>query len=232
MYRIAALALAPVLVTQGLIVRRRVPVLPEPPGERHGRRGSGPPLRVLIVGDSAAAGVGAPHQEQALTGRLVDRLASTFEVEWKLLARTGATSASTLARLHSLEPSRFDVAVTSLGVNDVTAGVRLATWRRQQTALRALLRERFGVSRLAIAGLPPVEGFPALPQPLRWFLGTRSRVFSRTLQRDVSLEPDCGFVDLRFTMDASLMATDGFHPGPRIYDGWAAQVAAIVDDHL
>ena len=94
---IAKWTLGPVLLAQGRRVRRETPVLPEPAGPREGATGEGAPLRVLVVGDSAGAGVGAASQDEALTGRIVAGLADRFRVEWRLVARTGATTASTLA---------------------------------------------------------------------------------------------------------------------------------------
>ena len=69
-------------------------------------------------------------------GRLVKALSLRYRVEWRLIATTGATTASTLERLDMVGTSRFDVAVTSLGVNDVVAGRGLGTWRRQQRRRR------------------------------------------------------------------------------------------------
>ena len=97
-----SLALAPVLVIQGRWVRSRVPKLPEPPGDREGETGSGRRLRLLIVGDSAAAGVGAPHQDEALLGQTVARLAPRFRVAWNLQAESGATTKDALSRLEAL----------------------------------------------------------------------------------------------------------------------------------
>ena len=51
----AKLLLTPVLVMQALVTRSRMPRLPEAAGPREGETGSGPLLRLLIVGDSAAA---------------------------------------------------------------------------------------------------------------------------------------------------------------------------------
>ncbi len=51
-------ALAPLLLWQGRHVRRVTPRLPEAAGPRAGTTGHGPPLRLLVLGDSAAAGVG------------------------------------------------------------------------------------------------------------------------------------------------------------------------------
>lgn len=227
LHQAATVVLGPLLLAQGLLARRRTPRLPEPPGARRGVSGAGRRLRLLIVGDSAAAGVGAGHQDEALLGRTVAGLAERFRVEWTLLARTGATTESTLRRLRTWDGGPFDLAVTSLGVNDLTAGVAAAGWRRRQAELRELLRSRFGVARIVVSGFPPVAGFPALPQPLRWYLGRRARQLDRLLERDVAAEPGCRFLGLRFPLDPGLMASDGFHPGPRVYREWGRQVAEL-----
>lgn len=227
-YQLATITLLPVLYLQGKLVRRSIPRIPEPPGPRRGCTGSGPLLRLLVLGDSAAAGVGAAHQDEALLGRLVAALSAEFTVEWNLFAQTGATTASTLKRMRELDGGPFDVAVTSLGVNDVTGGIARRVWRTRQAELRRILRGSFGVARIVVCGLPPIHGFPALPQPLRWWLGARAREFDRGLQRDVEAEDRVSFLSLRFTEDTSLMAADGFHPGPNVYREWGRRAALAV----
>lgn len=222
--------MAPLLIAQGGYVRWKVPQLPEAAGAREGRAGAGAPLSLLIVGDSSAAGVGARDQREALAGQLVAALSTTRDVAWKLWATSGHTTRHVLARLAAAPASPFDVAVVALGVNDVIQGRRLATWRREQHALDALLRTKFGVGHVVHSGLPPVSRFPALPQPLRWALGARARRFDGALRADVAARRDASFVALDFTasLDASAMATDGFHPGPPAYAAWAARVAAAI----
>ncbi len=228
-HQVATFVLGPVLYAQGRYVRRRIPKLPEPPGDRTGVTGTGRALRLLVAGDSAAAGVGAPSQASALTGRLVHRLQGSFRVEWRLEAQTGATTLDTISRLNSLGGSRFDVLVTSLGVNDIVRGVGARAWMRAQETLRTVARDRLGVSFMVIAGLPPVDGFPALPHPLRWYLGRRAKRFSALLEAELQHDPSAGFLDLCFTLDADLMASDGFHPGPAIYSGWADRAARMIE---
>ncbi|NNF39399.1 MAG: SGNH/GDSL hydrolase family protein, partial [Gemmatimonadetes bacterium] len=179
---LATVVLGPVLLVQGRRARRRIPRLPEAAGPRRVSVGEGRPIRILVTGDSAAAGVGAPTQDEALAGRIAASLEDDFSVTWHLEAKTGATTAHTLRRLEQLDAEPFDVLVTSLGVNDVTRGLGLARWMEQQRALLTLARERFGVGLAVVAGLPPMGGFPALPQPLRWYLGRRARQFSDALQ--------------------------------------------------
>ncbi len=222
------LVLSPLLLVQGIATRKSVPKLPEPPGPREGETGDGPPLRLLILGDSAAAGVGASHQDHGLLGQVIAQLSDSFRVQWLLEAKNGNTTAAMLNSLETRPPQHFDVAVTSLGVNDVTSMVGAGKWRRQQAELRRLLREKFGVRRLIVSGLPPMHGFPALPQPLRWCLGARATQFNHELESDIAAEDGAFFLDLRFTTDTAFMASDGFHPGPQMYAEWGKRVAAVV----
>ncbi|MGI9341309.1 MAG: SGNH/GDSL hydrolase family protein [Gammaproteobacteria bacterium] len=231
-HQLATIALGPVLLAQGIAARRRIPRLPEPPGAREGLAGRGTPLRLLVIGDSAAAGVGAVHQDEALLGQLVRALACDFELQYRLEARIGATTASTLEALGQLTDMRCDVVVTSLGVNDVTSGTRRSDWRRRQRALVDLLQASFGAKLVVLSGLPPVHGFPALPQPLRWYLGRRATQFDGDLDDHVCESPASVYVNLRFSTDAGLMAADGFHPGPGIYVEWARLVAAVICDRF
>jgi lysophospholipase L1-like esterase len=227
-HHLIKLALGPILLLQGRAVRRSTPVLPEPPGDRRGVKGNGPPLKLLVMGDSSAAGIGAPHQHQALLGRLVGNLMRSHRVEWTLQAGSGATTALILRNLRELEGAHYDVVVTSLGLNDVTSGVGKTLWLDQQAELRRILKNDFKAKLIIVSGLPPVHGFPVLPQPLRWYLGRIATQFDSELQESVSKDKDTVFLSLRFTENAALMASDGFHPGPEIYTQWAERAAAIV----
>lgn len=226
------IALGPVLLLQGNAVRRNTPRLAEPPGVRNGVIGEGERLRLLVVGDSAAAGVGAAQQHQAMPAQLAQNLANQFRVDWEVFAQTGETTASLLGKLAVLEARPCDVVVTSLGVNDVTAPLGLRIWCRQQRQLRNMLRRRYAARLIIVSGLPPMHRFPALPQPLRWYLGQRASAFDKRLERDVEAESDCAFLSLRFSEDAGLAASDGFHPGPMVYRQWAQRAAAIVRNSM
>lgn len=225
LFYLRAAAFSPVLLPLGLWVRRTVPKLPEAPGERCGTAGNGPLLRLLIAGDSSAAGVGAPHQDHALSGRLVELLEPDFLIRWQLHATSGHKTADTLERLQELPAEDFDVAVTALGVNDAISMTSVRNWRLQQARLRQLLREKFAVRKLIVSGLPPLHAFPALPGPLRWHFGERATRLDRVLAADIAGESDATYLDTRFTSDISMMASDGFHPGPGVYAEWARRIA-------
>ena len=214
---LAAAALGPILLLQGLHVRRVTPRLPEAPGPRSGRAGVGVALRLLVAGDSAAAGVGAASQGEALVGRLVAMLSARRAVDWQLEARTGYTTADAYRHLAALPEDRFDVVVLSLGVNDVTHGVGRDRWLARQTALADMLQARFAPRAMLFTTLPPMHLFPALPQPLRWYLGFRARVFNVALAHWTARRPGCHLVSPDFQADPAHIASDGFHPGPAAY---------------
>lgn len=227
----AKITLGPLLLMQGLYTRWVTPRLPEAQGERQGVSGSGPALRVLILGDSAAAGVGVASQDEALAGRLVSRLAEDFQVSWKLLAEPGLDTQEVVQMLERSSAERFDVVVVSVGVNDVndvTGGIGARDWIAQQGRLIDLLCWKFGASQVLLSTIAPMHLFPALPQPLRWYLGGRATCFNNHLAELVRCRNQCTLLATQFLPVAGLMAADGFHPGPPIYALWADDAAAAI----
>ena len=144
------------------------------------------------------------------------------------LPHVGPRTAQVLARLERLAPEPFDVALLSLGVNDVTGGTRSAAFLDQQGQLVRLLRQRFGVQLVLLTGLPPMHAFPALPQPLRWVLGARARAFTRLLASVAAAQPGCELLDLALPLEPHFIAEDGFHPGPLAYAEWGRLAASII----
>jgi lysophospholipase L1-like esterase len=226
----ARIVLAPLLIAQAIRVRRKAAFLPEPAGPRTGERGTGPRLRLLIIGDSSAAGVGATTQDRALSGQLVGHLASGFRVSWQLEAMTGATTRSTLERLSHLTPTRFDVVVVALGVNDVTRAVPVQRWITQQKALHDILKRRFNATHLVVSGVPPMGLFPLLPHPLKWVLGCQAARLDRALATVASKANGIHHVPVAFPHDPKFAAEDGFHPSEAAYAVWGQHLAGLIHD--
>jgi lysophospholipase L1-like esterase len=224
----ARVAMAPLLAWQAGGVIRTALRLPEADGPRDGAAGAGSPLRLLIVGDSSAAGVGVATQSEGLTGQIVAGLAPYRAVTWRLIARSGDTTQAAIDRVTAAEPGQFDIAVQALGVNDVTRGVPLAVWQTRQRRLHTLLRARFGVGTIIASGLPPVGSFPLLPQPLRWVLGQQAIRFDAGLAAMAARDPFLVHLPIRLQMDTTMMAPDGFHPGAEVYRGWGAALAESI----
>jgi lysophospholipase L1-like esterase len=70
--------------------------------------------------------------------------------------------------------------------------------------------------------------FPALPQPLRWYLGTKAALLDDLLARLVGLDARCELLRVDFPVEAGYMASDGFHPGAAAYRLWGSVAAAAI----
>lgn len=223
------LALSPLLVLQGLLTRRKLPRLPEAEGERQGVTGvdGALPLRLLIAGDSSAAGVGVVQQREALAMQLATHLAGHAErrVVWQLVAQSGLSTAQTLQLLQRADLAPADVAVVVTGVNDVIDQVASHHAVAHREALANWLRNARGVQHVVFAPLPPVHQFPSLPQPLRWVAGQDAARHNHALRRWVSTRSDVSCVDMDVPLNRGVMASDGFHPGVPVYRYCASAMA-------
>lgn len=227
------LALAPVLLAQGLATRARMPRLPEPEGARDGEVGEvgeRPPLALLLAGDSSAAGVGVAHQRDALAQPLASLLATRMScgVRWRLLARTSLDTEETLALLQAQPQVRTDLAVIVTGVNNVTGRVPVQRALDARAAIVRFLQDTAGARHVAFAPLPPLHAFPGLPQPLRRIAGAEASRHDEALRDWCAAQEGVSLVPMSLPLDPAAMARDGFHPGADAYR-WMAQAIA---EHL
>lgn len=234
----AKILLGPVLLAQGKRLRKIALRLPEAAGPRSGLErpphdSQAQPLRLLVVGDSSAAGVGVATQEQALAQPLARHLAalSARPVCWQLVAQSGVNSAEALDLLARHPIGSADVLVVALGVNDVTSQ---QSPRRYLANLRTLcqrLRQQAGIGHILLTGLPPLHTLPLAPQPLRWYLGRCARRLDRALQGWIASDATLAYCSLQWALPHE-MAIDQFHPGPGQYAQWARMSAEIIETRL
>lgn len=196
-------------VAQVAIVALTTPRLPPAPGPTHGRTPAplpatpgADPLRVLVFGDSVAAGVGCPSNDQAFAGSAARGIAqvSGRPVEWSVVAQSGFTAADMhtklLPRLRKRfegggvgsavdVTERFDVCLISVGVNHVLSAHSPSTYQRE---LRDLLKELRAVlgegCALVVLGMPPMGEFPAIAAhfPLSWVVHWYSRALHKATE--------------------------------------------------
>lgn len=229
--KLSTFALLPVVVIQGVKVRKNTPRLLEASGDRDGLIGQGQPLSLLILGDSAAAGVGVETQQDALSGAIISELKREYLLDWKLLAKTGDTTKQVYQAIQQLEPKKYDVVVTSVGVNDVTKLISAKTWIKQQKQLFTQIQNHFQPKLIIVSGVPPMQHFPALPNPLAWLFGQYAEQMNQTLKQWLAPQSEFRFIeyDIKNFQAMNLsMASDGFHPSKEIYAIWGQQVATLV----
>jgi lysophospholipase L1-like esterase len=221
------LVLLPLVLLQGRRVRRVMPHLPEAGGPPHGVvAGADPAVRLLVLGESTVAGVGAADHRDALAGQTARSLAeaSGFAVQWRGIGRSGATAHTARTELlPSAGDIDADVVVVALGVNDT---LRLHGWRRWTRDLQRLfaaLRSRSAHRTLVLSGVPPIARFPALPRPLRDVLGTRALMLDRAAERLAGRMNGVVYVPIPPLLDRVVeeyFCEDRFHPSAPGYELW------------
>lgn len=225
--KLITLSLIPSLVIQGYRVKKSTPRLPEANGIRKGKIGLGKPLSILILGDSAAAGVGVDTQTEALLGSLLKVLEPDFEINYQLEAKTRDTTSQVLERTKSLENHSFDVVITSVGVNDVTKLTSPKKWIQQQHLFYKIIEDKFTPKLILVTGVPPMNLFPALPNPLGWLFGQYSNEMNKKLEQFVKTQSKYHLIQFDLAHFKALnleMAEDGFHPSKEIYQLWASEL--------
>ena len=218
----------PLMMPQALLLKGRVPRFRTPSGPDQGSAGSGKPLRLLGIGDSIIAGVGAEETNQALVAQTAAVLAEETgrQVQWQAMGSIGATTRKVRQRLATRLPEEaVDMMVVSAGVNDITSLKRLRPWLDDLHELLDALTNHSPKGVIAVAGIPPLSGFPLLPQPLRAWFGLRGRTFDQALRHALDPYPRCVHVPLDFQPEPEKFSPDGFHPSPESYREFGTRTA-------
>ena len=141
--------------------------------DRTWKKGYGDPLKLLLLGDSIAAGLGAERPKETLGARLAKGLAKRTgrAVRLKTAAVVGSESSALAAQLDGLPDSYTpDIAVIVVGGNDVTHRVPVTESVRHLEAAVIRLRSR-GIP-VVVGTCPDLGMLRPVPQPLR-SLGSR-----------------------------------------------------------
>jgi hypothetical protein len=68
---------------------------------------------------------------------------------------------------------------------------------------------------------------PAVPQPLRWYLGRYAARLDGSI-REWAQQEGLAFCALDWAAGPGVLADDGFHPGPHLYPQWADRLAETI----
>jgi lysophospholipase L1-like esterase len=191
---------------------------------RRYRRGDVDPLRLLVLGDSIAAGLGAERRKETFGARLAIRLAKATHrpVRLRTEAVVGSESADLAAQLARLEDGyRADVAVIVVGGNDVTHRVPVShSVRHLEKAVETLQARGIPV---VVGTCPDLGALRPVPQPLRSLGGLASRQLAAA-QRAAVVRRGAHAVSLARVVGPvfvsnpeEMFSLDRFHPSPLGY---------------
>lgn len=213
----------PLYAVQGARVRATTLRLPEAEG-RCGSAGSGDhALRLVVVGDSVAAGVGAAHHDQTMTGMLAQSLAARREtrVDWTVVARTGLTAGGIRSLVDENDLGDPDVVLISVGANDTKDLHTVARFRRELGELLDAVRTQAPRAQILVLGAAPMQILPALRGSIGVLLGARSARLGRVVGEVIADRPGVHHLPTGIPEGPDLFAADGFHPGSGLHTAFA-----------
>lgn len=192
-----------------------------------GRAGA-PPLRLVLLGDSSALGVGVERFDETVGGQLAHLLTegpTGRQVHLSSVGVSGSRSTDLATQVaRALLGERPDVAVILIGANDATAMRRSGEAAAYLGA--AVRRLRDARVEVVVGTCPDLGAVRAVAQPLRQVLGWSGRRIARA-QTAAALDAGGSVVDLGaetgpvFRADAGTLCPDGFHPSADGYRVWA-----------
>jgi lysophospholipase L1-like esterase len=227
--------LFPMVLPQAIRVRRTAPRFAAAQGPNLGTVGDGPGLRILAIGDSIVAGVGAGTTERALAGATASALSAQLgrRVVWRAHGKIGAGVTKVgLELLPQVPDDGYDAVVVSVGVNDITGLARSGPWASRLGHVLDALRARFPNATIALAGMPPLEGFPLLPDPLKRVFGMRAKTFDALARVEVERRQNMIFVPIAFDPLPDKFSADGFHPSADSYAEFGRAISDAIAPRL
>jgi lysophospholipase L1-like esterase len=200
----------------------------------YGRGRPGPAIKVVLLGDSSAAGYGVRTVEETPGAMIGSALAAQAgrRVHLGVFSRVGAQSGDLDGQIDEALPTEPDVAVVLIGANDVTHMVpmRLSV-RLLEDAVRRLVDAGVAV---VVGTCPDLGTVQPIPQPLRF----GARLFSRRLaaaQTVAVVEAGGRSVSLGSILGpefeaapAMLFGPDRFHPSAAGYEAMAGVLVPTI----
>ncbi len=233
----------PIIYIQGEIIKRTVPRLPEATGiEGNINTDSDKNLRLLCIGESSMAGVGAETHEEAIGGTIAKELSSKLNsnIYWRVYARNGYTAKRVRFKiLPKITERNFDIIVIALGGNDSFALKSPKTWRENIISLLKDTQALFPNTPIVFMNMPPIKEFPAFSSLIRFSVGNIVDMLGKELQETIKSFDDVYFSKERITVEswkkkyqvegkASEFFSDGVHPSKFTYQVWAKDVVDYI----
>lgn len=222
--RLAIIPTGPVLLVQAKRLRRDTPILPDAAQPWTGDVSGDSPQTLLVIGDSTAAGVGAPTQDEALPGNLARALSvrTGRGIQWRALGENGATARDLVEKyLNEAIGTSYDFVFLTIGANDALAIRSRGAFTRDVRTILERLRAASPEATILVSSLPAFTRFELLPNPLRWNLYLHSMSLEDGARSVVAKLPGIHMSPPPPPYTDGFFATDLFHPSASGYRDWA-----------
>lgn len=227
------LPFAPFLYLQSQFIRRKIGRLPDAEGETKGRFENGAEsVKLLVLGESTAAGVGARTHETALAGQFARLLGEKIgkSIEWQVVGRSGITVKETIHELVPKIPDeKFDYIMLALCGNEVLKLRSPRTFRRDMKKLLGILQEKNADATFFLTNAPAVRLSPVLPFSIKFILGHLSALHDANA-REFTAEMRRVFYFHQPTSVPEDFWADGIHPSEKGYAAWSKRMIEFFEE--
>lgn len=184
--------------------------------------------KLLIIGESTAAGVGASDQSQTFAAHTFNLLQRDYHIY--NIGKNGlkASSLSWLFQKNTQRlPNQFDQAVILIGANDC---FQFSSPQKFSKGLQDSIDHlhEHGCRSITFPLIPPVHQFPAIPPLLQFFLGIHRQVLIHQMIYIANRNKSVIYIHQNEKYPADFFAKDGIHPSDFGYQKMSEVVAATI----
>ncbi len=213
------------IMRQARALRAEVLHLPDAAPPWRGSLDGPDPIRLLVFGDSTAAGTGVATQDEGLPGHLSQaiRRHTGRGTTWRAVGENGATARDLLERyLEEAVAEPADLVFLTVGSNDSIHARTPGAFRRDLRSVLTALSVAMPDAIVLVSSFPVFGLFPFFPEPTRTTLFRHARNLERVAREEVARDP-------RWMISGNdappygddFFAVDNFHPSSSGYREWA-----------
>lgn len=169
--------------------------------------------KILILGESTVAGVGASAPEFTLAGHFYQNLGLDFQVV--NFGINGLRASQALVhfeeQLNSIQ-GKIEGAFVFLGANDCFRLTKPNQFKSELETLIYYLKSNLSPEWLYLADIPPVQLFPAFPKLLQYYLNAQRSFLQKEMIAISQSHKNVLFEKITLDINSDFFASDMIHP--------------------
>ncbi len=219
--------LFPLFYFEGKKLRRKVRRLK--PYSEYQQLGISDKSKILIIGESTAAGVGASSSDKTIAYRVFKELGNSTAI--LNIGKNGLLA----ARLHSLlihglddDNWKAETAIILIGANDCFKFTPPGKFYKNLSDFKTTIQAEIGTKQIILPAIPPVNLFPSIPPVLRFFLGWHRKILMAEIQKLANAHDSIFLIDFKMDFPKTFFADDGIHPSDSGYEMMAKEISDTI----
>ncbi|TFV97881.1 hypothetical protein E4S40_04375 [Algoriphagus kandeliae] len=200
----------PYLIYQAKTVRKNNPL---PPAKSNHLILGESSKRILILGESTAAGVGASQPETTLAGNIFHLFQEKYQVI--NLGKNGLRAKELIPTFKEdlgTNPSKLEGIFLFIGANDCFRLTKPTDYKSDLENIISWLYKSYSPEWFYLSDIPPVHIFPSFTPQLKYFLLGQRKFLSKEMENIASQYSNMIYEEIQFDLSPEFFAIDGIHP--------------------